>query len=165
MRPDKKLARLLGLAGRRRHGSDEVERHERRGRGERREHAFHGSADLYGLAGASPVATLDSGQPAVALRDVGAAGGQAAAFTYDLARSVVYTRQGNPAWAGTERDGNAEAIRSDDMFFGGRNPTGSTSTASRSRRQTSSSGCWPTSSSAWRTTACRCRASGTCRAA
>ena len=68
------------------------------------------------------MATLDSGQPAVTLRDVGGAGGQAAAFTYDLARSVVYTRQGNPAWAGTERDGNAEAIRSDDMFFGGTQP-------------------------------------------
>jgi hypothetical protein len=83
---------------------------------------FHGSADLYGLAGASPVATLDSGRPAVTLRDVGGAGGQAAAFTYDLARSVVYTRQGNPAWAGTERDGNTEAIRSDDMFFGNTQP-------------------------------------------
>jgi hypothetical protein len=45
-------------------------------------------------------------------------GGQAAAFTYDLARSVVYTRQGNPAWAGQERDGQAP-IRSDDLFFGG----------------------------------------------
>ena len=42
--------------------------------------------------------------PAVTLRGVGASGGQAAAFTYDLARSVVETRQGNPAWAGQERD-------------------------------------------------------------
>jgi flagellar hook capping protein FlgD len=83
---------------------------------------FHGSADLYALSGASAIATLDSGHPAVSLRGVGAAGGQAAAFTYDLARSVVYTRQGNPAWAGTERDGHAEAIRSDDMFFGGSQP-------------------------------------------
>ena len=41
------------------------------------------------------------------LRSVGTAGGQAAAFTYDLARSVVYTRQGNPAWTGQERDGLA----------------------------------------------------------
>ena len=40
------------------------------------------------------------------LRSVGSNGGQAAAFTYDLARSVVYTRQGNPAWAGQERDGS-----------------------------------------------------------
>ena len=51
------------------------------------------------------------------LRSVGASGGQAAAFTYDLARSVVYTRQGNPAWAGQERDG-ALGIRPDDLFFG-----------------------------------------------
>ena len=45
--------------------------------------------------------------------------GQAAAFTYDLARSVVYTRQGNPAWAGQERDGEVPPIiRPDDLFFG-----------------------------------------------
>ena len=44
--------------------------------------------------------------------------GQAAAFTYDLARSIVYTRQGNPAWSGQARDGQAGPIRSDDLFFG-----------------------------------------------
>ena len=48
---------------------------------------------------------------------MGTAGGQAAAFTYDLARSVVGTRQGNIAWAGQERDGQTEPIRSDDLFF------------------------------------------------
>jgi hypothetical protein len=121
MRPDKKLAGLLGLtdAGGTR---DEGNLTSVAGGVTGASMRFHGSADLYGLAGASPVATLDSGQPAVTLRDVGGAGGQAAAFTYDLARSVVYTRQGNPAWAGTERDGNGEAIRSDDMFFGGAQP-------------------------------------------
>jgi hypothetical protein len=121
MRPDKKLAGLLGLAdagGTRDEGNLTSVAGGVTGASMR----FHGSADLYALAGASPVATLDSGQPAVTLRDVGGAGGQAATFTYDLARSVVYTRQGNPAWAGTERDGNAEAIRSDDMFFGGTQP-------------------------------------------
>ena len=51
------------------------------------------------------------------MRDVGANGGSAAAFTYDLARSVVLTRQGNPAWAGQERDGTTP-IRSDDLFYG-----------------------------------------------
>ena len=51
------------------------------------------------------------------LRSVGTAGGQAAAFTYDLARSVVQTRQGNPAWAGQKRDGQIDPIRSDDLFF------------------------------------------------
>lgn len=84
---------------------------------------FHGTADLYTLNGAAAVATLFSdattstANPAVTLRSVGSNGGQAASFTYDLARSVVTTRQGNPAWAGQERDGIAP-IRSDDLFFG-----------------------------------------------
>ena len=81
-------------------------------------------ADRYTLNGATSVATLYSNattattNPAVTLRSVGPNGGQAAAFTYDLARSIVYTRKGNPAWAGQERDGIAP-IRSDDLFFGG----------------------------------------------
>jgi hypothetical protein len=85
---------------------------------------FHGAADRYTLADASTVATLYADattatpSPAVTVRSIGALGGQAAAFTYDLARSVIYTRQGNPAWAGQERDGQAP-IRSDDLFFGG----------------------------------------------
>ena len=48
----------------------------------------------------------------------GSNGGHAAAFAFDLARSVVYTRQGNPAWAGDSRDGQAGPIRSDNLFFG-----------------------------------------------
>jgi chitodextrinase len=84
---------------------------------------FHGTADRYQLNGATSVATLYSNattatsSPAVTLRSVGSNGGQAAAFTYDLARSVVYTRQGNPAWAAQERDG-ISPIRPDDLFFG-----------------------------------------------
>jgi hypothetical protein len=84
---------------------------------------FHGTADLYTLSGASSVATLYSNattataNPAVTLRGVGTNGGQVAAFTYDLARSVVYTRQGNPAWSGQERDG-ISPIRSDDLYYG-----------------------------------------------
>ena len=84
---------------------------------------FHGTADLWSGASASSVATLYSsagtspGQPAVTLRSVGSAGGQAAAFTYDLASSVVYTRQGNPVGAGTKRDGQPGPSRSDDLFF------------------------------------------------
>jgi hypothetical protein len=50
-----------------------------------------------------------------------AGSGQAAAFAYDLAQSVVHTRQGNPAWAAQERDGYTP-IRSDDKFYG--NKTG-----------------------------------------
>jgi len=86
---------------------------------------FHGTADRYTTtSGARTIAPLYSNastatpSPAVTVRDVGSNGGQAAAFTFDLARSVVYTRQGNPAWAGQERDGFAP-IRSDDLFFGG----------------------------------------------
>jgi hypothetical protein len=84
---------------------------------------YHGPADLYTVSGASVLATIYSDalsatpNPAITLRSVGSNGGQAAAFTYDLARSIVYTRQGNPAWSGQERDGVAPK-RSDDLFFG-----------------------------------------------
>ena len=84
---------------------------------------FHGTADRYALNGASNVATLYSNattataNPAVTLRSVGASGGQAAAFAYDLARSVVLTRQGNPAWVGQDRDGDFP-IRPNDLFYG-----------------------------------------------
>ena len=84
---------------------------------------FHGAADRYTLNGATAIATLYSNattatvNPAATTRTVGA--GHAVAFTYDLAKSVVYTRQGNPAWSGTERDGQTPSIiRSDDLFFG-----------------------------------------------
>ena len=89
---------------------------------------FHGTADLYSLSGASSLATLYSSattatsNPAVTLRQVGSLGGKAVAFTYDLPRSIVYTRQGNPAWAGQKRDGTSGPIRSDDLFFGGSSP-------------------------------------------
>jgi hypothetical protein len=84
---------------------------------------FHGAADLYTLGAASNLATLYSSattptantNPAVTLRSVGS--GRAAAFTYDLARSIVLTRQGNPAWAGQDRDGIAP-IRNNDLFYG-----------------------------------------------
>ena len=84
---------------------------------------FHGNANRYTTSGAETIASLYSNastktsNPAVTLRQVGPNGGSAAAFTYDLARSVIYTRQGNPAWAGEDRDGIGP-IRSDDLFFG-----------------------------------------------
>ncbi len=85
---------------------------------------YHGSADLFTLnAGTNIIATIYStattptAYPAVTLRNVGTNGGQAIAFTYDLARSIVYTRQGNPAWSNQNRDG-AGPIRSNDLFFG-----------------------------------------------
>jgi probable HAF family extracellular repeat protein len=85
---------------------------------------FHGTADRYTLAGASELATLYSDadtvtpHPAVTLHSVGSRGGHAAAFTYDLARSIVYTRQGDPAAAGQERDGGRPTTPGD-LFFPG----------------------------------------------
>ncbi len=86
---------------------------------------FHGTADLYTLTGgATSLATLygdastATTHPAVTKRLVGSNGGSASAFTYDLARSVVYTRQGNPAWAGQNRETTDGVIRSNDLFYG-----------------------------------------------
>lgn len=84
---------------------------------------YFGSADRYTLAGATEVARLFTGastptsSSAITLRNVGTAGGQAVGFSYDLATSLVYARQGNPAWNNQERDGFAP-IRSDDLYFG-----------------------------------------------
>jgi hypothetical protein len=81
---------------------------------------YHGAADRYLANGATVVATLYSDavtatiHPAVTVRAAG--NGHASAFTYDLASSIVFTRQGNPAWAGTERDGSSP-IRPNDLFF------------------------------------------------
>lgn len=55
-----------------------------------------------------------TGNPAVTLRKVGA--GHAAAFAYDLAQSVILTRQGNPDWINQERDG-LPPRRTNDLFF------------------------------------------------
>jgi hypothetical protein len=128
MRPDKKLAGLLGLTdggGALTEGYLKVDRTKAAGAGiDAATLQYHGAADRYNLSGASALATLYSNattataNPAVSLRAVGANGGQAAAFTFDLARSVVYTRQGNPAWAGQKRDGLNIAIRSNDLFYG-----------------------------------------------
>lgn len=127
MRPDAKLNSLLGLSAASPALSDAymlVNTSGAPGAGiTSQTMQYHGTANRYTLNGASSVATLYSDattsttNPAVSLRSVGTNGGQAAAFAYDLAKSVVYTRQGNPAWAGDERDGSGP-IRSDDLFFG-----------------------------------------------
>ena len=92
---------------------------------------FHNASDLYDVAAGSNarvVATLYSSataattHPAVTVRSVGSAGGSASAFLFDLAQSVVLTRQGNPAWVNEYRDGYLASAgnptRADNLFYG-----------------------------------------------
>lgn len=65
-------------------------------------------AQLY----AAPNRSLPS--VAIAMRHLGY--GKITTFSYDLARSIVYTRQGNPNWANQERDGS-EPRRPNDLFY------------------------------------------------
>ena len=127
MRPDPQLASLLGLTAAGSplsNGYLLVDTSQAPGNGiVNQTIQFHGTANRYTLNGASSVAMLytnantSTSNPAVTLRSIGTSGGQAAAFTYDLATSIVQTRQGNPAWAAQERDGFSP-IRSDDKFYG-----------------------------------------------
>ncbi|RVI26380.1 Ig-like domain-containing protein, partial [Sinorhizobium meliloti] len=128
MRPDKKLAQLLGLKYRGASMNDGyllIDTAVDPGRGiTSKTIQFHGAANLYTRSeGVTEIARLyrDASSatlyPAITLRQIGEAGGQAATFSYDLARSIVYTRQGNPAWVGDERDGSP-VIRPTDLFFG-----------------------------------------------
>jgi hypothetical protein len=134
MRPDKQLAGLLGLTdalGTITNAYLSVDKSSGPGAGiVGQAIQFHGVADQYTLSGATSLATLyfnaqtSAGNPAVTLRSVGS--GQAAAFTFDLARSIVLTRQGNPAWSGELRegtgsqsaDGQLSPIRAVDLFYG-----------------------------------------------
>jgi Bacterial Ig-like domain len=80
---------------------------------------LHGPASRYALEDATAIARLSTGaetlpNPAVSLRRAGQ--GQAAAFAFDLATSVVRLRQGNPAWAGQERD-DRPPRRPNDLFY------------------------------------------------
>jgi hypothetical protein len=89
---------------------------------------YHGVADHYILNGAISLASLYSSATAftpyeaITQNEVGANGGKAIAFAYDLAKSIVYTRQGNPLWEGQNRDVNATpsdgVIRANDLFYG-----------------------------------------------
>jgi len=90
---------------------------------------FHGTADLYTVASGidvdiiatlytSSTAPTAASNPAVTSRLVGTNGGSASAFLYDLASSIILTRQGNPAWINENRDMQDGPNRPDDLFFG-----------------------------------------------
>jgi hypothetical protein len=83
---------------------------------------FHGEADYYTLNGAMSLADLlvcknsEERYPAVVSNNYEK--GQTVAFLYNLPRSVVLTRQGNPIFAGMEKDGIL-GLRSMDLFTDG----------------------------------------------
>ncbi len=86
-------------------------------------HPLHGPADVVRVGrGAEVVAQVLPGAgagaravPGVTVRRLGERGGRVTAFTWDLARAVVLTRQGNPAWAGREHDGHPP-LRPNELF-------------------------------------------------
>lgn len=128
IRPDAKLAGTFGLTpatGTQSDGYLRVDTTLPPGQGITTETIqFHGAADRYevhdetrAIAALYSSATKQTSYPAVTLREVPDATGRAVAFTYDLARSIVLSRQGNPAWAGKERDGRAP-IRPNELFEG-----------------------------------------------
>jgi hypothetical protein len=94
MRPDARLAGVLGLtrvSGTVDEGYVQVSGSTAAGAGITTDTMqYHGTSDRYTLSGAAQVAdlytnaTTAAGNPAVTLRSVGSAGGQAAAFSYDL---------------------------------------------------------------------------------
>jgi hypothetical protein len=130
MRPPKKLAERLGLTlstsesdGPVQHsGYLRINSKAQAGAGlVQRAIQFHGDADRFVADKAIVLATLYRDDktatqfPAVSSIQVGS--GNAIVFSYDLAKSVVYTRQGNPEWSGIERDG-LPPVRADDLFYG-----------------------------------------------
>ena len=131
---------------------------------------YHGSADIYAIdADTRTLATIskDLGgpqTPALTVRTVGTMGGEVAAFAFDLPQSIVLTRQGNPQWAGQDRDGLAP-IRPNDLFTVW--PTAirslilSTCRARQFPRPMSKCGCSPTLSNICSETTHRYRGSGT----
>ena len=116
MRPDKQLAGLLGLTDLGTTLSEGyllVDTSSDPGAGiVGQTIQFHGTADRYALGSAAALATLYStatsatANPAVTLRSVGSNGGQAAAFTFDLARIHRLHPPGQPGLGrtGARRD-------------------------------------------------------------
>ncbi|MCC7369128.1 MAG: hypothetical protein IT306_11935 [Chloroflexi bacterium] len=124
MRPDAQLAAVFGItpvAGVTSDGYFKAGAHQTASGLSSQTLQIHGDADRYSVTTGTKVAalyssqTLDTGRPAAVINSYGT--GRAAAFTYDLAKSVAYTRQGNPAWAGTDHDGDG-VVRTIDGFVG-----------------------------------------------
>ncbi len=124
MRPDAKLAGVFGLTSApstRQGGYLRISAPELLASGlTTQTMQIHGAIDVYDLQGGTAIAYLHNSaaqssatsNPAVVSNTFGA--GQAVAFTYDLARNVAYIRQGNPALADVDVDG--DGFRTADLF-------------------------------------------------
>jgi hypothetical protein len=83
---------------------------------------FHGIADIYSVNEGNIIATLLSDKqstdlhPAVVFNNYGK--GHSVAFLYNLPKSIVLTRQGNPLFAGIEKD-SIPGLRGMDLFTDG----------------------------------------------
>lgn len=127
MQPDEQLASLLGITDQHTALSEgylKVDTTQDPGQGITSETMqYHGAAENYQTnAGTRAVASLYSdattatSNPAVTERAVGS--GHAAAFSYDLPKSIALMHQGNPASVGQDTDGNG-SVRPDDLFVNG----------------------------------------------
>jgi hypothetical protein len=75
---------------------------------------FELKAGVAAIAHLYETATKSLGLPAITLRNI--EHGHVAAYAYDLAESIIRTRQGNPDWINQERDGFPPR-RANDLFY------------------------------------------------
>ncbi len=123
-RPDKQMDELFGIIQTNssvKEGYIKIDTTNDTGRGLVGESVqFHGYSGIYKLNGGEEIASLflnsdySTGFPAVVANDYGS--GHTAAFTYNLPKSIVLTRQGNPEWAGQERD-KVDGPTATDLFY------------------------------------------------
>jgi len=123
LKPDQELAELFGVAPLGKSitgGYIRIDTSVDQGKGlSSRLLQFHGKADYYSLNGAGTMATLFANKvsgesyPAVVTNSYGK--GHTIAFLYNLPQSIVLSRQGNPLFAGIEKDG-IPGLRGMDLF-------------------------------------------------
>jgi len=125
-RPDKDISGIFGieyLGETIDNGYIKIDENSGQGRGLIKESMqFHGIADKYSVQSAKIIASILSNKdatetfPGVVTNNYGQ--GQTIAFLYNLPKSIVYTRQGNPLFAGIEKDG-IPGLRGIDLFTDG----------------------------------------------
>jgi hypothetical protein len=124
-RPDSTLSEMFGIVrtfGNIEDGYIQIDSGKDQGKGlTSRALQFHGTADKYFVKSATTLAaflakTSEDNFPVVVRNEFGK--GHAIAFMYNLPKSIVYTRQGNPLFAGIEKDG-INGLRGMDLFTDG----------------------------------------------